>query len=75
MTIATIRQRRTLAGLSFHSLRHYAQAVLEHVPDVTDKVLRDIVGHEGKGAHERTYSKPTPPAVLQAAIERLSAVI
>ena len=63
------------AGLSFHSLRHYVQGTLEHVPEVTDKVLRDIVGHEGKDTHERTYSKPTPPAVLQAAIERLPAVI
>ena len=63
------------AGLSFHSLRHYVQGMLEHVPEVTDKVLRDIVGHEGKDTHERTYSKPAPPAVLQAAIERLPAVI
>ncbi|QCO55367.1 site-specific integrase [Pseudorhodobacter turbinis] len=63
------------AGLSFHSLRHYVQGTLEHVPEVTDKVLRDIVGHEGKDTHERTYSKPAPPAVLQAAIERLPAVI
>jgi integrase len=63
------------AGLSFHSLRHYVQGTLEHVPEVTDKVLRDIVGHEGKDTHERTYSKPTPPAVLQAAIEKLPTVI
>ncbi|AML53063.1 hypothetical protein RC74_18985 [Falsihalocynthiibacter arcticus] len=63
------------AGLSFHSLRHYVQSALEHVPEVTDKVLRDIVGHEGKDIHDRTYSKPTPPAVLQAAIERLPLVI
>lgn len=63
------------AGLSFHSLRHYVQGTLEHVPEVTDKVLRDIVGHEGKDTHERTYSKPAPPAVLQAAIEKLPAVI
>ena len=63
------------AGLSFHSLRHYVQGTLEHVPEVTDKVLRDIVGHEGKDTHERTYSKPAPPSVLQAAIERLPTVI
>ncbi len=49
--------------------------MLEHVPEVTDKVLRDIVGHEGKDTHERTYSKPTPPAVLQAAIEKLPTVV
>ncbi len=63
------------AGLSFHSLRHYVQGTLEHVPEVTDKVLRDIVGHEGKDTHERTYSKRAPAAVLQAAIEKLPAVI
>ncbi|MBU2935011.1 MULTISPECIES: site-specific integrase [Pacificibacter] len=63
------------AGLSFHSLRHYVQSILEHVPEVTDKVLRDVVGHEGKDTHERVYSKSTPPAVLQAAIERLPCVI
>ncbi|MBU2866246.1 site-specific integrase [Pacificibacter marinus] len=63
------------AGLSFHSLRHYVQSILEHVPEVIDKVLRDVVGHEGKDTHERVYSKSTPPAVLQAAIERLPRVI
>jgi len=46
-----------------------------HAPEITDKVLRDIVGHEGKDTHDRTYSKPTPPAVMQAAIERLPVVI
>jgi integrase len=63
------------SGLSFHSLRHYVQGALEHVPEVTDKVLRDIVGHEGKDTHDRTYSKRAPTAVLQAAIEKLPAVI
>lgn len=63
------------SGLSFHSLRHYVQGALEHVPEVTDKVLRDIVGHEGKDTHDRTYSKRAPTAVLQAAIEKLPTVI
>ncbi|WP_281982443.1 site-specific integrase [Thalassorhabdomicrobium marinisediminis] len=63
------------ANLSFHSLRHYVQGTLEHVPEVTEKVLRDIVGHEGNDTHQRSYSKPAPTAVLQAAIERLPTVI
>ena len=57
------------AGPSFHSLRHYVQSALEHVPGVKEKVLRDILGHEGKDTHERTYSKPASPAVLREATE------
>ena len=63
------------AGLSFHSLRHYVQSALEHVPEVTDKALRDILGHKGKDTHDGTYSKPTQPAVLREAIEKLPLVI
>lgn len=62
-------------GLSFHSLRHYVQGALEHLPGVSEKMLRDLVGHEGKDSHDRNYSKPTPPALLREVIEKLPVVV
>jgi len=63
------------AGLSFHSLRHYVQGALEHLPEVSDKMVRDLIGHEGKDTHERNYSKPTPPTILRMVVEKLPLVI
>jgi integrase len=56
--------------LSFHSLRHYVQNQLDHA-SVDDKIVRDIIGHEGKDIHEKVYRKPTPPEALSKAIELL----
>lgn len=61
-------------GLSFHSLRHYVQNFLEDNSDVSDKVIRDIVGHEGKDVHQKTYSKRAPTPTLRDAINLLPAV-
>tara|TARA_B100002051_G_scaffold236003_1_gene236806 strand:+ start:486 stop:1151 length:666 start_codon:yes stop_codon:yes gene_type:complete len=47
------------AALSVHSLRHYVQNALEHAA-IDDKIIRDIVGHEGRDIHEKTYHKPPP---------------
>ena len=60
-------------GLSFHSFRHYVQSTLEDI-GVAEKVVRDIIGHEGKDTHQRNYSKPTPFHLLKEAIERLPVV-
>ena len=57
-------------NLSFHSLRHYVQNQLDHA-SVDDKIVRDIIGHEGKDIHEKVYRKPTPPEALSKAIELL----
>ena len=57
-------------ALSFHSLRHYAQNALEHAP-IDDKIIRDIVGHEGRDIHEKTYHKPPPPNLMRPAIDAL----
>jgi hypothetical protein len=56
--------------LSFQSLRHYVQNQLDHA-GVDDKIVRDIVGYEGKDVHEKVYRKPTPPQTLAKAIEWL----
>lgn len=60
--------------LSFHSYRHYVQNALDH-RRVDDKVVRDIVGHEGKDEHERTYRKRSPITELKAGIESLPRVL
>ncbi|MFW2587311.1 tyrosine-type recombinase/integrase [Sagittula sp. SSi028] len=61
-------------GLSFHSYRHYVQNALDH-NGIDDKIVRDIIGHEGRDVHERTYRKQTPIAEMQAAIETLPRVL
>lgn len=58
------------AALSFHSFRHYVQNALEHAA-IDDKIIRDIVGHEGRDIHEKTYHKPTPPNLMRPAIDAL----
>ncbi len=62
------------AKLSYHSLRHYTQNQLDHA-GIDDKVVRDIIGHEGKDIHDKVYRKPSPPLTLNEAIERLPKVI
>lgn len=58
------------AGLSFHSFRHYVQNALDRA-GVDDKVVRDIIGHEGKDVHEKTYRKQSTVAEMQKAVEIL----
>ena len=61
------------AKLSFHSLRHYVQNQLDHA-GVDDKLVRDIIGHEGKDIHDKVYRKPSPPEALAMAIEQLKKI-
>ena len=61
------------AGLTLHSCRHYVQNALDNF-GVDDKVVRDIIGHEGKDTHEKVYRKATPMHILKDAIERLPKV-
>ena len=56
--------------LSFHSLRHYVQNQLDNA-GVDDKIIRDIIGHEGKDVHEKVYRKSSPTKALSKAIELL----
>ncbi|MBI1492447.1 site-specific integrase [Halocynthiibacter styelae] len=58
------------AKLSFHSLRHYVQNHLDH-EGVDDKLVRDIIGHEGKDIHDKVYRKSAQITQLHEAIERL----
>lgn len=63
-------------GLTFHSLRHYVQNALEdHPSKIPDKVIRDIIGHEGDDIHSRHYSKPSGLNARQEAIETLPRVM
>lgn len=64
----------TGAGLSFHSLRHYVQGILENSSDLSDKVIRDILGHEGKHVHDKNYSKFSPVLSLRKAVETLPVI-
>ena len=56
--------------LSFHSLRHYVQNELDHA-GVEDKVVRDLIGHEGKDVHDKFYRKGSPTIELSRAIEAI----
>lgn len=56
--------------LSFHSLRHYVQNELDHA-GIEDKVVRDIIGHEGKDIHDKVYRKGSPTIELSRAIEAI----
>ena len=62
------------AALSFHSFRHYVQNALERAK-IDDKIIRDIVGHEGRDVHDKVYHKPVPPDIMQPAIESLTLAI
>jgi integrase len=61
------------ASLSFHSFRHYVQNALDR-KGVDDKVVRDVIGHEGKDEHERTYRKQSLMVEMKAAVENLPRV-
>lgn len=63
------------ADLSLQSMRHYVQHTLDSDPMVTEKVSRDIMGHEGKDVHTTTYGTSSSIHVLKAAIDRLPTVI
>ena len=62
--------RKDEVKLSFHSLRHYVQNQLDHA-GVDDKVVRDLIGHEGKDIHDKVYRKSSSPQTLLEAIEML----
>ena len=60
--------------LSFHSLRHYVQNELDHA-GVDDKLVRDIVGHEGIDIHDKVYRKAAPIRTLANAIAALPEIM
>ena len=62
-------------GLSLNSMRHYVQDVLDLDPMVPEKVSRDIVGHEGRDTHSKTYGAASPLTALKAAIDKLPTVL
>lgn len=62
------------SGLTFHSYRHFVQNALDR-NGVDDKIVRDIIGHEGKDVHERAYRKQSTMVEMKAAIETLALVM
>lgn len=58
-------------GLSLQSARHYFQHILDLDKDVPEKVVRDLVGHEGKDVHSSVYGDQSPLPALKAALDRL----
>lgn len=69
---AQLGEKGTL--LSFHSYRHYVQNALD-AAGVDDRIVRDIIGHEGRDVHERVYRKVSPVAELKMAIEELPRIL
>jgi integrase len=61
-------------ALSFHSYRHYVQNALDRL-GVDDKIVRDVIGHEGRDDHEKTYRKQSTMRELQGAIEAMPRVM
>jgi integrase len=62
-------------SLSLQSARHYVQHVLDLDKDVPDKVVRDLVGHEGTDVHSSVYGDQSPLDALKAGIDRLPSLI
>ena len=61
--------------LSFNSFRHFVQNALEDYSGASEKVVRDLVGHEGLDVHQRNYSKRAPTQMLWDAIHELPIVV
>lgn len=61
--------------LCFHSLRHYVIACLKHLPEISDKQLRDLLGHSGQDVRDESYDEATPLPVLQGVVERFPRVL
>ena len=61
--------------VSLHSMRHYVQNILDLNTAVSDKVSRDIVGHDGYDVHTKSYGEASPLVDLKAAIDLLPSVV
>lgn len=62
-------------GLSVHSIRHYVQHLLDLDKDVPEKVVRDLMGHEGTDVHSSVYGDRSPLGSLKAAVDRLPSLM
>lgn len=58
-------------GKSFHSFRHYVTTHLTQMPDVPDRVIKDIVGHTGENITSERYTETSPLAAKLEAIRQL----
>lgn len=56
---------------TFHSFRHYICTKLGTFPDLKDKIIQDIVGHENVGTTDRIYKDPTALDVMLEVLCRL----
>lgn len=62
-------------GLSVQSIRHYVQHFLDLDKNVPEKVVRDLMGHEGTDVHSSVYGDQSPLVALKDAIDRLPSPI
>lgn len=63
------------AEYTFHSIRHYVQNHLDLDSRNPPKIVRDIVGHEGRDEHEKVYGRTSPLALKLEVLQRLPIVI
>ena len=63
------------ADYTFHSIRHYVQNHLDLDSRNPPKIVRDIVGHEGRDQHEKVYGKTSPLDLKLEVLHRLPIVI
>jgi integrase len=62
-------------GLSVQSIRHYVQHLLDLDKNVPEKVVRDLMGHEGTDVHSSVYGDQSPLVALKAAVDRLPSLV
>jgi len=65
-----VLRRLGIQKKTMYCFRHTAISRMGHAP-VTDKVNRDMVGHEGQGTNEQVYQEPHTPAFLKSATEEI----
>jgi len=65
-----VLRRLGILKKTMYCFRHTAISRMGHAP-VTDKVNRDMVGHEGQGTNEQVYQEPHTPAFLRSATEEI----
>ncbi|MFN4153759.1 MAG: integrase [Paracoccaceae bacterium] len=62
------------AEYTFQGIRHYVQHHLDLDSNNPPKIVRDIVGHEGKDEHEKVYGRTSPLSLKLEVLHRLPIV-
>jgi integrase len=65
-----VLRRLGIQKKTMYCFRHTVISRMGHA-QVTDKVNRDMAGHEGQGTNEQVYQEPHTPAFLKSATEEI----